>query len=537
MPDPHWENLKEIFHTALALRSDERAAYLKAACNDNISLLEAVQSLLKSHEETVNFVDAPAFQAAAEMIVDDDQQKTEIAHYRLRSLLGAGGMGKVYLAEDKKLNRKVALKVLPSVSAGDEAARNRLLREARAAAALDHPNVCSIHEVGNDDGVSYIAMQYIDGETLDVRLKRGSLNYEEALRIATQVADGVSEAHSHRLVHRDIKPGNIILNRRGQAKVLDFGLAKSTLEPLLVHSEAATEKLFSTPGMIIGTVPYMSPEQVRGESLDARSDIFSFGVVLYEMLTGHQPFAVGSAVATISAILTREPNSFDNYGVTCPKGLEQIVHKCLAKDREQRYRTMREVLTDLQSVSRGFASGSVAALSINDQPTETIAGPRTKENAKVTSFVGSRRRWILAAAALLVAVMSGYALFFKSSPNASTTNPRSVHSPAYDYYLRGKVNVGSENRESNEAAIKLLEQAIAADSNFARAYAELARAYSIKAFYFAPDAEKKKLNEDAEVAVEKSLVLNPDLAEGHFVRGLMLWTHAKRFPHEQAIQS
>ncbi|MDQ3666950.1 MAG: protein kinase, partial [Acidobacteriota bacterium] len=201
MAGPHWENLKEIFHAAVALPSNKRAAYLDQACGGDPSLRGSVESLLKSHQETRNFVDAPAYQAAADMLTHDDEHKAgqTIAHYRIRSLLGSGGMGKVYLAEDTKLKRNVALKVLPSVSARDEAARKRLLREARAAAALDHPNICGIHEVGDVDGIGYIAMQYIDGETLDMRLKRGPLSCDESLAIAVQIADALAEAHARKL--------------------------------------------------------------------------------------------------------------------------------------------------------------------------------------------------------------------------------------------------------------------------------------------------------------------------------------------------
>src|SRR3989442_9271113 len=225
---------------------------------------------------------------------------TKLGRYEIRSKLGAGGMGEVYLAQDAKLDRKVAIKFLPESLVADEQARKRLVREARAAAKLDHPNICAIHEVGEEDGRSFIAMQYIEGETLDARIKSKPLVLKEALTIAAQIADALSEAHSHGIIHRDIKPSNIMVTSRGQAKVMDFGLARVIAGA--VESEAETQSLLTTPGTIVGTMPYMSPEQVRGEVLDGRSDIFSFGVVLYEMLSGRQPFASESAAATISAI-------------------------------------------------------------------------------------------------------------------------------------------------------------------------------------------------------------------------------------------
>jgi len=205
-------------------------------------------------------------------------------------------MGEVYLAQDTKLNRKVAIKFLTADSLASEQANKRLLREAEAAAKLDHPNICAVHEVAEENGRNFIVMPYVEGETLDLRIKRKSLELSESLAIAAQVADALAEAHTHGIIHRDIKPSNIIITLRGQAKVMDFGLAK-LLEPpatagrLKIDTEASTQAFLTTPGAIIGTMPYMSPEQVHGQTLDGRSDIFSFGVVLYEMLTGQQPFA------------------------------------------------------------------------------------------------------------------------------------------------------------------------------------------------------------------------------------------------------
>ena len=229
-----------------------------------------------------------------------------ISHYSILKKLGAGGMGEVYLAEDSKLNRKVAIKLLPTHSGTDETARRRLIREARAAASLDHPNICTIYEVGEEDGRSFIAMQYIEGESLASKLERTPLSLSESLDIAIQVAAAIVEAHSRGIIHRDIKPQNIMIASSGQAKVLDFGLVKLTQPESLLESQAATQSLLTEPGVIVGTVPYLSPEQVRGETVDARSDIFSFGAMLYEMVSGTRPFGSESAATTISAVLTLE---------------------------------------------------------------------------------------------------------------------------------------------------------------------------------------------------------------------------------------
>src|SRR5712691_3810713 len=277
---------------------------------------------------------------------------TRLGRYEIRSKLGEGGMGEVYLAEDTQLGRRVAIKLLPPETISDEHARKRLVREARAAATLDHPHICSVYEVGEANGRSFIAMQYIEGETLDLKLKQKPLELKDSLTIASQVADALAEAHTHGIIHRDVKPANIIITARGQAKVMDFGLAKVMQHSEVVASEAETEVPLSTPGAVIGTLPYMSPEQVRGETLDGRSDIFSFGVVLYEMLSGRQPFASESAAATISAILNEEPPTLLRYAPDLAEELQRIARKCLEKDRERRYQTMRDVALDLDNCRR-----------------------------------------------------------------------------------------------------------------------------------------------------------------------------------------
>ena len=214
-----------------------------------------------------------------------------VSHYSLLERIGEGGMGEVYLAEDAVLRRRVAIKFLSSKLNEDEHAKRRLLREARAAAKLEHANICSIYEVGEEDGRSFIVMQYVEGETLACKNQAKRLSLHDSLRIAIQVTDALSDAHSHGIIHRDLKPENIIVDPRGQVKVLDFGLAKG-LEEDGMNKDSLTASLVSDSGMLIGTVPYMSPEQVRGEKVDVRSDIFSIGTVLYEMISGKQPFPV-----------------------------------------------------------------------------------------------------------------------------------------------------------------------------------------------------------------------------------------------------
>ncbi len=231
------------------------------------------------------------------------KEGTRLDRYEIRSKIGEGGMGEVYLAHDTKLNRNVAIKFLPIDSIGSEHANKRLLREARAAATLDHPNICAVHEVAEKGGRSFIVMQYVKGETLDLLMREKHLDFSASLSIAIQVADALAEAHAHGIIHRDIKPSNIMITPRGQPKVMDFGLAKTLEAAGASDTEAVTKSLLTTPGMIVGTVPYMSPEQVRSEKVDARTDIFGFGAMLYEMITGHQPFAAKTTVEIVEEYL------------------------------------------------------------------------------------------------------------------------------------------------------------------------------------------------------------------------------------------
>lgn len=327
-------------------------------------------------------------------------------------------MGEVYLAEDTQLGRRVAIKLLPAATTSDEQARKRLVREARAAATLDHPHICSVFEVGEADGRSFIVMQYIEGTTLEARIKSKPLELKESLTIATQIADALAEAHSHGIIHRDIKPGNIMITSRGQAKVLDFGLAR--VIPRAVQGEAETQSLLTTPGTIMGTMPYMSPEQVRGEVLDGRSDIFSFAVMLYEMLSGRKPFAGASAAATISAILNEEPPTLLRYAPDLPEALQRVADKCLQKDRERRYQTMRDVAIDLDNCRREYETAPATA-SLRDQVAGGEAVIVPASDLKRHKFLSSRRALMAGALlALLVAVVLVYVFVFRRA----TTTPR-----------------------------------------------------------------------------------------------------------------
>ncbi|HYL94154.1 MAG TPA: protein kinase, partial [Terriglobales bacterium] len=289
-----------------------------------------------------------------------------VSHYRISGKLGQGGMGVVYSAEDTRLGREVALKFVPE-NQRDEQARERLQREARAASALNHPNICTIYDVGEHEGEYFIAMELLQGETLQQRLWRGSLPLDLALEIGIQLSDALHAAHSKGILHRDIKPSNIFLTEHGQAKLMDFGLARSLRPAVASKASDLTASMgdphLTSPGTALGTVAYMSPEQARGEELDARSDLFSLGAVLYETITGQGPFPGNSTALIFDAILNRDPAPVARVNPKTPVELERIVGKLLEKDRELRYQSAAELRSDLKRLKRDSESGKTAASS------------------------------------------------------------------------------------------------------------------------------------------------------------------------------
>ena len=275
---------------------------------------------------------------------------TRIGRYEIRSKLGAGGMGVVYLAEDTQLGRQVALKLLPENLTDDKERLGRFKQEARAASTLNHPNILTIHEIGQEGSLHFIATEFIDGATLRQHMKDTRMKVYEVLDVLIQVAGALAAAHEAGIVHRDIKPENIMVRRDGYLKVLDFGLAKLT-EPQTAKSEAST-LVQTDPGVVMGTAQYLSPEQARGLEVDARSDIFSLGAVLYEMIASRTPFEGTTKSEVVAAILEREPQPLARFARDVPGELERIVTKALAKDREERYQTVKDLLVDYLDFSR-----------------------------------------------------------------------------------------------------------------------------------------------------------------------------------------
>lgn len=348
MDPERWKQIEQLCHAALERKESQRSAFLKEACGGDETLRWEVESLLAQEQEVDDFIEAPALEVVAKGLAKDQVESLlgqQISSYKILSLLGAGGMGEVFLAQDTTLDRKVALKFLPEELRQDSTARKRFLREAKSAAALDHPFICKIYEVGEEEEKSFISMEYIRGTTLQKKLGDGPLPRKEALEKATEVAEALEEAHKQGIVHRDVKPANIMLTPQGHVKVMDFGLAKR-VTPVEGQEQEITEAL-TEQGSTAGTVPYMSPEQVRGQVVDTRSDIFSFGVVLYEMLTGVNPLKGDTSVDTSHAILSETPPPLTRYTEDIPVLLQHTVRKMLAKEPDDRYQLIHDVRTDL----------------------------------------------------------------------------------------------------------------------------------------------------------------------------------------------
>jgi tRNA A-37 threonylcarbamoyl transferase component Bud32 len=351
MTPERWQQLKDLYHSALELDPAQRTAFLDRACEGDEALRRELDSLIATNEQQDSFLELPALAQAASVLAGTQSTLVagqRVGRYTVLAPLGAGGMGEVFLAEDTRLGRRVALKLLPSELARDAERRARFEQEARAASALNHPNVCAIYEVGeSEDGRHFIAMEYVEGQTLRARLDDSGLELTEALEIAVQVAGALSAAHEAGVVHRDVKPENLMLRPDGYVKVLDFGLAKLT-EQRTTDSVPTWALVETSTGVVMGTARYMSPEQARGLAVDARTDLWSLGAVLYELVTGHAPFDGATTSDVLVAILEREPAPLSRFMADVPAALEWIVTKALRKEREERYQTVKGLLADLK---------------------------------------------------------------------------------------------------------------------------------------------------------------------------------------------
>ena len=370
MTPERWQAIEELYHSASVLPDGQRNSFLYQACGGDESLLREVESLLRHGSTPQSVLDAPAIAIMAKAIAADECQSSTpllegktISHYRIIEAIGRGGMGVVYKAEDLKLRRHVALKVLPDYFAHDQQALQRFEREAQAASALNHPNICTVYEIDEAEGLHFIAIELLEGETLKQRIAHGPLEVPAILGIAIETCDALKAAHAAGIIHRDIKPSNIFLNQRGGANLLDFGVAKRVGPELVRQTENLLSALsgdvdlrLTSPGAAIGTVAYMSPEQARGEEVDARSDLFSLGAVVYEMCTGKCPFLGKGIADVLKAIESHTPKPITKLNTKVPAGLVRIIDRAMEKDCSLRYHCAAEMQADLQAL-RGRLEG------------------------------------------------------------------------------------------------------------------------------------------------------------------------------------
>ena len=350
----HWTTVKRIHQSALDIDPSERAAFVDESCGGDEALRREVESLLTYAAEAETFLERPAVDIAATPPGESREAMLvgrTISHYQVLSLLGAGGMGEVYLARDPRLDRTVALKILPEELAADADRMQRFTREAKAASALNHPNVATIYDVGESDGISFIVMEHVEGETLLARISR-RMTPPEVVDIAVQAADALDLAHAKGITHRDIKPANLMLTHRGHVKVLDFGVAKMARNDEGSLNGDWTVEPVTAVGSVVGSAPYMSPEQIVGGDVDSRSDVFSLGVVIYQMATGQLPFSGSTRAEMMDRILHAAPETMMRLNPDIPPELERITLKCLDKRTDDRYQSARELLTDLWPLKR-----------------------------------------------------------------------------------------------------------------------------------------------------------------------------------------
>ena len=349
--NPRWQQVEALFHAAVELDPKARAAFLDRRCNGDLELRSEVESLLHSSDRASGFLNKPILDVVKEVANGPPPALTpgsRLGRYSIIAKLGAGGMGQVFVAQDLQLRRKVALKVLPPWLTRDERALRRFEQEAQAASALNHPNILTIYEFAEIKGLVFIASEVVEGQTLRQKLANGALDSREAIDIALQTARALEAAHAHGIVHRDIKPENLIVRPDGLVKLLDFGIAKLTEEP----AETSSSPTNTQAGAVLGTVKYMSPEQARGMPVDGRSDLFSLGAVLYEMLSGRAPFAAKAVGDLIGEILNADPPSITALNPGVPGPLRAIVKKALCKDREPRYQEASEFTRDLLELKK-----------------------------------------------------------------------------------------------------------------------------------------------------------------------------------------
>ena len=500
-----WTTVKSIHQSALDLDPSARAAFVDASCGGDEALRREVESLLTYASEAESFLERPAVDIAPTPPGESHEARLvgrTISHYQVLSLLGAGGMGAVYLARDPRLDRTVALKILPGELAADADRMRRFTREAKAASALNHPNVATIHDVGESDGISFIVMEHVEGETLLARIGR-RMTPREVVDIAVQAADALDLAHAKGITHRDIKPANLMLTHRGVVKVLDFGVAKVARSDESTLNGDWTVEPVTAVGSVVGSGPYMSPEQIVGGDVDSRSDVFSLGVVIYQMATGQLPFSGSTRAEMKDRILHAAPDTMMRLNPDTPLELERITLKCLDKRTDDRYQSARELLSDLWPLKRRLDANVARAMP---------DAARLELLRRSGSHPG--------AAAVAPAVADDAAI---------TDVPRA--SEASELVARGWAHLRSASFSEISDAVSAFQAATVIDPTYAAAYAGLAHAKIDQA------NDRHVLVEafgDAKAAALRAVALDHESADAQAALGLVMlvaewdWIAAER---------